>query len=357
MKKICLDKKVCELHESIRFDTHKDAYIGIVEAFRGFWGCGAEVVSAEIYAPKSFYEIVEPLGNSNFPVNWICPLDEDAQPTLAGIHFVAVAGTEVKFVKTSFGAKAAVYEDENNVYCRTFGIYSQLGNGDPYAHTHSNLEQLESVLNECGFKWTDAVRTWFYNDDILAWYPDFNRARTEFFKNRKTFDGLLPASTGIGAPNPAGKKMESGVFAIKSKSGKRGGDADFVSELPSPLQGGATSYGSSFSRAIEIFAQRSNRIMISGTASIDAEGKTANVGDIAAQVRQTLAVIEGILKSRGMGFENTINSVVYCLRPEYLKVFDAWNKEHKIPFCPSNSTVCRSDLLFEIELEAAVNKQ
>ena len=355
MKKISLDKTVTEFHKSITFNTPKDAYIQIVEALREFWGMNAEVVSAEVFAPWSFGEVIAPLTNANFPLNWICPLQDNAKPFLAGIHFVGVSGTKVKFLKSKHGAKASVYEDSSSIYCRTFGVLGAANNDDGYVHTHSNLDELESVLKMCGFEYTDVVRTWFYNDDILAWYPDFNKARTEFYAQRKIFDSLLPASTGIGSPNPSGKKISSGAFAIKSKLGKIAGAKDFVCELPSPLQGGATEYGSSFSRAVEITSESSKRIMISGTASIAPDGKTVHLGDIQKQVELTLAVIEGILKSRGMSFTDTVNAVVYCLRPEYFAEFEKWNKQNNIPFCPSYSIVCRDDLLFEIELEAAKN--
>ena len=355
MKKICLDKNVTEFHKTITFNTPKDAYIQIVEALREFWGMNAQVVSAEVFAPWSFGEVIAPLTNANFPLNWICPLDENAKPCLAGIHFIGVSGTELNFHKNKHGAKAVVYEDSQNIYCRTFGVLGAAGNEDGYVHTHSNLDELESVLKMCGFEYTDVVRTWFYNDDILSWYPDFNKARTEFYSQHKIFEGLLPASTGIGAPNPSGKKITSGAFAIKSKIGKKAGSEDFVCELPSPLQGGATEYGSSFSRAVEVVSETSKRVMISGTASIAPDGKTVNIGDIQKQVELTLDVINGILTSRNMTFADTTNAIVYCLRPEYFSVFEKWNKENNISFCPSYSIVCRDDLLFEIELEAAKN--
>ena len=355
MKKILLDDNVVELHKTISFDTPENAYIQIVEALRAFWEEGADVVSAEVFAPRTYLEVIAPLANASFPVNWVCSLEDDFKPVLAGAHFVGISGTKPKFVKTQRGIKAVVYEDSANIYCRTFGVYSPLGNDDAYAHTRSNLEMLEETLRECDFKFTDIVRTWFYNEDILSWYSDFNKARTEFYTKQGIFNGLLPASTGIGAPNPASKKIVSGLLAMKSKPGKIAGASDFVSEALSPLQGGAPEYGSSFSRAIEIISLKSRRVMISGTASIGADGKTLYEGDIFKQVDLTLRVIEGILKDKGLGFENTTNAIVYCLRPEYFKVFQDWNKSHNIPFCPSYSIVCRGDLLFEVELEAAVN--
>ena len=213
---------------------------------------------------------------------------------------------------------------------------------------------MKVLLESCGYKFTDIARTWFYNFELLDWYSEFNRARTEFFEKEGIFKALLPASTGTGAPNPAGAKIESGILAIKSDGSNRFWD---VRELQSPLQCGAPEYGSSFSRAVEIDTEHSRRIIISGTASIEPGGATAHLGDIEKQVDLTMCVIEGILKSRGMDFSDTIRAIAYCQRPEFYAAFKNWccKRNLELPHCPSYSTVCRDDLLFEVELDAAKN--
>ena len=355
MKEICLDNNVKELHISLVFDNEKDALKKVSEALADFSKNNATVISAEVYAPRGYTQLIELLEVSPYPYNWICPLDEKSTPKLEGLHFTAISGAQIQYFKSEKGSKAVVFEDSQNIYCKTFGIFADVDNSDGYLHTLSNLNELEAVLAMCGFKYNDIARTWFYNDDILAWYAPFNKARTEFYQQRGIFDGLLPASTGIGAPNLRGKKITSGALAVKSKNGKVAGSDGFVVELPSPLQGGATEYGSSFSRAVEICAENSKRVMISGTASIAPDGKTIYLDDIQKQVQLTMDVIGGILKSREMDFENTTSAVVYCRKPEYFAEFEKWNKANNIVFCPSYSIVCRDDLLFEVELEAAKN--
>lgn len=355
MKKITLDENVAEIHNSVVFDSPTSAYIQIVEALREFYSRGASLVSAEIFAPRSFEPVIAPLLDSNFPVNWILPLKEVSDNILAGAHLTAVSGVQPAYFSDGRGAKGAVYEDSDNSYCRVFGVTADDNVEEASRHTVSNINNLEGMLRKCGFAFSDVARTWFYNDDILSWYPEFNKGRTSAYGQMKVFDGLLPASTGIGAPNHFGRKCVSGAFAVRSKKGLEPGSQEFVSQLSSPLQGGATEYGSSFSRAVEIVSPKSRRVMISGTASISADGKTAHADDISKQVKLTLDVIEGILKSRSMGFEDTVNAVVYCLEPEYFGYFQAWNKKLNISYCPAHSIVCREDLMFEIELEAAVN--
>lgn len=357
MKTLFLDKTTREVHLTAILPVSAiDAAEVVLRLFAQAQAAGATVVSAEIFAPKSFVPSFDFLKNTPVPVNWICPLDETSQPHLAGVHIVAISGATPQFFRSESGIKAAVYEDSQNVYLRSFGIVSPEHNDDGYLHTLDNLHVLETTLALGGFTFGDVVRTWFYNDDILAWYQQFNKGRTEFYRAREVFDKLLPASTGIGAPNPSGSKIISGVFAVKNKFGKSNGDKDFIFELPSPLQGGATEYGSSFSRAVELDTSTGRRIMISGTASIAPNGNTLYFGDIKKQVALTTDVIGAILKSRGMDFKDTINSVVYCRHPEFFAEFESWNAAHNIPFCPSYSIVCRDDLMFEIELEAAINK-
>ena len=44
----------------------------------------------------------------------------------------------------------------------------------PTAQAQQTLGNLEWALDNAGFALRDVVRTWFYNDDILAWYDAFN---------------------------------------------------------------------------------------------------------------------------------------------------------------------------------------
>ena len=354
MQELKISPSLSEFHQSIIFDAPDTAKIQLEKSAAELSAAGAKIVTLEIFGGSRLKAAIDEFTRGRqYPVNWICPLNEADKPELAGAHITAVRGTEPEFKRTSAGSAAVEYSDEYGSYCRTFGVTAPRATSDGYQHTIDNLNELEDALWLFGYKYNDIVRTWFYNDDILSWYDPFNKARTDFYTERKIFDGLLPASTGIGAPNPTGKKITSGAIAIKSPSGKIS-----VCELESPLQCGAPKYGSSFSRAVEISTPDSKRIMVSGTASIEPGGKTAFVGDIEKQVDLTMRVISAILESRGMGLSDTVRSVAYCLRPEYYEVFKKWMARAKlnIPHCPSYSIVCRGDLLFEVELEAFAKK-
>lgn len=350
MKKILLNNGVGEIHIPLVFSTADDAKSEFEKAAEIIRLNAAHVVCLEVCAGSYADSAVDDFTRGvDYPVNRILPLDEVSRPTIGGAHITAVFGCSPEFVATADGLRAVRYSDGFFDYCRTFGVVSDVPNSEPYAHTMDNLRRLERALGLFGFEYADIARTWFYNDDILAWYDDFNRARTEFYSERKIFEKLLPASTGIGAPNPAGALITSGAIAVR-KIGQCG-----VSEVESPLQCGAPDYGSSFARAVELETPKSRRVMVSGTASIEWGGKTAFVGDIQKQVDLTMRVIEAILKSRKMDFSDTVRSIVYCRHPEYYRYFEQWAKANgAIANIPSYSIVCRSDLLFEVELEAAV---
>ncbi len=353
MRKIQISKEVEELHFPIIFNSAETAENEFNKVLESLKKENASVICLEVFSGKYAKSSVDKFiksANTPLPVNWIYPLDEISTPILAGAHITALKGTKPEFKATQDGAVGVFYSTESADYCRTFGITSSLPNEDAYNHTLGNLKELEKTLGLFDFKYTDIARTWFYNDNILAWYDPFNKARTEFYTEQKIFEGLLPASTGIGSPNPKSKKITSGAIALKPRTVK-------VFEVESPMQCGAPKYGSSFSRAVEIETETSRRIMISGTASIESGGKTAHLGDIDAQIDLTMRVIREILRSRGMDYSDTVRSVVYCLKPEYYLNFKKWQEKSGItfPHCPSYSIVCRDDLLFEVELDAVVN--
>ena len=108
MKKITLDENVAEIHNSVVFDSPTSAYIQIVEALREFYSHGASLVSAEVFAPRSFEPVIAPLLDSNFPVNWILPLKEVSDNIL--IWFSINGNNKIMAMNTPniFGTKAMV---------------------------------------------------------------------------------------------------------------------------------------------------------------------------------------------------------------------------------------------------------
>lgn len=216
--------------------------------------------------------------------------------------------------------------------------------------TESVFEAMSAGLRQCGMEFADTVRTWFYLDQLLDWYDEFNKVRTAHFEKDGVFDRLVPASTGIGIANPAGGALAAALIAVKPKD-----SSVTVSDVASPHQGSAMDYRSSFSRAVEVSAPDARTLYVSGTASIDEEGNSVHVGDVALQIDETMKVVAAILESRGMSWESVSRSVLYYTDLANHDIFLSYCQKANIPAFPHvllESDICRRELLFEIELDA-----
>jgi enamine deaminase RidA (YjgF/YER057c/UK114 family) len=249
------------------------------------------------------------------------------------------------------GPVGRLYEDAFGRYCLLGGIHANAPTMMPGQQAQMTLEALEAALNAAGMDMTNIARTWFYNNNLLEWYDAFNAARTHFYRERGVFDKVLPASTGIGAKNPHEAALVAGAEAVVFKH------ADSrVEAVISPLQNQALKYGSAFSRAVEITTPQERRLIVSGTASINEQGKTVYEGDIGAQIRHTMKVVEALLGSRQMSWSNVIRAIAYVKQPGFAKDFSQYLASSALPALPwitAHSEVCRDNLLFEIEVDAA----
>jgi enamine deaminase RidA (YjgF/YER057c/UK114 family) len=316
---------------------------------------GAEIVHLMIYGePTVRREIAAAmravLGDTQWPVTWIeSPTGIDG--AFGGLQAFAVGGAEVKRVRLGQRVVGSVYEDAGARHCHLGGIGPTSLALQPAAQVQQTFGNLEWALDMAGFALGDVVRTWFYNEDILTWYPEFNRVRSAHYGGVRWRTGSLPASTGIGARNPGESALTVAAWAMRP--------LDLLvraREIPSPLQCPAPAYGSSFSRAMEINSGDWRRLLISGTASIHPDGRTAYEGDARQQVELTMDVIAAILQSRQLTFNDVTRATAYFQHPMFKPYFDAWCASHglgRMPVVSTHCDVCRADLLFELELDAA----
>ncbi len=244
----------------------------------------------------------------------------------------------------------------------SFGEYCWFGNVIASDLTKGREEQSADAfdnfniyLNQVGMNFTHVGRTWLYLDQLLDWYDEFNVVRNDFFNKEDIFNHLVPASTGIGASNADGAEIIMGGFASKPK----GETPVIVAPVNSPLQCPAWDYKSSFSRAISITTGNDVQIMVSGTASIEPGGKTVHLDEIEPQIDLTMKVIAAMLAEVNMTFAHVTRATAYCKETSYLPVMNAWlakNGYSDMALAFSHADVCRHDLLFEVELDAAVSK-
>jgi enamine deaminase RidA (YjgF/YER057c/UK114 family) len=310
----------------------------------------ATILSQFVFAGRQHYpEFIAEAGDTAWPVVWLQG-DACKDGGMYSMQAVAVSGINPRRVKLDGRDVGFTYEDEHARYCRLRGILPADLKASRTVQTHSAFQIMEAALEKNGFHFTDTVRTWIYLDQLLDWYGDFNRVRTDFFEEKDIFSHMVPASTGIGAANPFGAAIVMDVLAVQPKT-----DRLKIKAVDSPLQNPALDYKSSFSRAVELDLPTHRNLLISGTASIDPSGKTVHLDDPEKQIRLTMEVIKAILVSRDMDWNDLFRGIAYFKDMDYLPIYRRIADELGIPRFPlavSHADVCRDDLLFEIEVDA-----
>jgi 2-iminobutanoate/2-iminopropanoate deaminase len=128
----------------------------------------------------------------------------------------------------------------------------------------------------------------------------------------------------------------------------------------------AYDYGSAFSRGMRIDLSELTILLISGTASIDEQGRTVHVGDLRAQVRRTYDNISKLLTSEGATWHDIVRTTCYLRDME--RDYQAFNEERTAFYreqgldpLPASTGIqailCRPDLLVEIEAIAMFRRE
>lgn len=315
----------------------------------------AEILSVFVFGAISARDEVETamleiLGETRWPVTWVEGNGCDGA-ALAGLQVFAVSGAAVERISFNGKIAASVYKDGEARHCLLGGLTSTSLALTRPAQVQQTLANLQWVLGRAGFELGDVLRTWFYNDDILDWYGEFNRVRSAMYRDVVWRTGSLPASTGIGARNPAGAALILAAWAMQPLAGS----SARAFEVGSPLQCPAPSYGSAFSRAVEIQSGGWRRLLVSGTASILPNGETAWEKNPLKQIELTMEVLGAILHSRAMSFDDVTRATAYFAHPLFRQYFEKWRRDHQLSrmrVVETCADVCRDELLFELELDA-----
>jgi enamine deaminase RidA (YjgF/YER057c/UK114 family) len=120
----------------------------------------------------------------------------------------------------------------------------------------------------------------------------------------------------------------------------------------------APQYGSAFSRGLRIDLNGLVILLISGTASIDDQGRTVHAGDFRAQCRRTYQNITALLAAEGATWKDIVRTSCYLRDIE--RDYAAFNEERTRFFreqgldpLPASTGIqailCRPDLLVEME--------
>ena len=118
---------------------------------------------------------------------------------------------------------------------------------------------------------------------------------------------------------------------------------------------------SSFSRALRLDFGGHKVLLISGTASVNEEGKAEHIGDFNAQLWRTYVNITNLLAAEGMSWHDVVRTTNY-LRDierdyaEFNKIRTSFNRWIKLDPLPASTGIqarlCWETLLVEIEVYA-----
>jgi enamine deaminase RidA (YjgF/YER057c/UK114 family) len=301
---------------------------------------------------------------------------EDQVPTDSPITYIAgdpprgegLSGVIIHAVSSADGDDVWTIMDGDSPcgrrWRRNGATYLQLQNIQGKAESRPGqiramLDRAEGILTRNNASYKDVVRTWFYLSEILDWYADFNKARSEKYGEFGIMPGpgdarlLLPASTGIGALVPSGSAASMDLVAVV-----RSDDTTLpVRKLTNRGQLDAFRYGAAFSRGAVIEEKDVKLIEVSGTAAIDGHGVSLYPGDIRSQINCTLDKIEALLGQEEARLEDICAATVFIKRPEYAEAFRQVAADRGLADLPAVcvvADVCREELLFEMDAEAVV---
>ncbi len=327
-------------------DTHVSEIETIAAAFDFLAKNSVQAVAFRVFADNEVRARIAAdfqanLDGLNCPVTWIC------QPEDVFAVQVQAISVEVTPIKQADAVVGCTFEDDNMV-CRQLSFVPDNLDAERFEQAGSAFEKIETILQGVGLDFSYTVRTWLFVWDILDWYDKLNLARDNFFEKYNIFNKLVPASTGVGVPNPASAALTTEAFAVKAKN-----DTVNIQPVISPLQCPALDYKSSFARATLVEAPDHRRMLVSGTASIEPGGETIHVDDVEKQVDLTMQVMTALIKNGGMDWSDVCRGIAYFKDKKDFGVFDAWCEANdiNIPHIKVEAYICRDDLLFELEVD------
>jgi enamine deaminase RidA (YjgF/YER057c/UK114 family) len=156
------------------------------------------------------------------------------------------------------------------------------------------------------------VRTWLFVENIGANYEGVVAARRECFREH----GLTPethfiASTGIegtGAEPRAKVMLDAHAIA-----GMQPGQITFLA-APDHLSPTHV-YGVTFERGTQVAYRDRTHVLISGTASIDPQGRMLHAGDVSRQLDRALENVDALLREAGATLRDLGVLIAYIRDP------------------------------------------
>jgi len=275
-----------------------------------------------------------------------CPVSIIGQAPLNGTKIAALVWCRESAAICRIGDKMhKVTERGIDEYWFTGGLSGADGS---YNQTVALLDELGAGLESQGLTLeSNCMRTWLFVQNIDVNYKGVVDGRnTVFDRHGLTPDTHFIASTGIeGRTEKCANKVMLDAVAVS-------GPGVLVNYLNGASHLNRTSqYGVRFERGTRIEYPDRNHVYISGTASIDNNGKILYEGDIVRQTERMIENVGVLLEEAGCGFGQVGSMIVYLRdSADYAVVKDIFDK--RFPDCPRvivQAPVCRPGWLVEME--------
>ena len=275
-----------------------------------------------------------------------CPVSIIGQAPLNGTKIAAMVWCRRSAAICRIGDRMhKVTERGIDEYWYTGGLSNADGS---YHQTVSLLDELSSGLEAQGLTLeTNCMRTWLFVQNIDVNYKGVVDGRnTVFDRHGLTPDTHFIASTGIeGRTAICTNKVMLDAVAVS-------GPGVLVDYLHGASHLNRTSqYGVRFERGTKVEYPDRNHVFISGTASIDNNGKILYEDDIVRQTERMIENVQVLLEEAGCGFSQVGSMIVYLRdSADYAVVKDIFDR--RFPDCPRvivQAPVCRPGWLVEME--------
>lgn len=234
--------------------------------------------------------------------------------------------------------------------------FSGSGVLDSRKQTDEILKSINSAIKKDKMSFfKHALRSWVYVKDIDNHYKGMVESRKKFFfKNNLTSKTRYIASTGIeGSFKDVNSLVSADILFMNGLKKEQIIRIEAKDNLPPTIK-----YGVTFERGLRIrFGDRSH-IYISGTASIDKNGKVLYPGDIKKQTERVFENINALLKTQHARMPDMAYIIVYIRdikAEDAVKTIVGKHVSKKIPVLYVKSSICRPEWLVEIEGMAIVS--
>ena len=222
-------------------------------------------------------------------------------------------------------------------------------NGNSYEQTKTVFERY--IQNLAQYQCTleaNCLRTWIFVQNVDRQYEGMVQARKELF----SAEGLTPQTHFIASTGIEGQSVHSEVIVMMDAYTIKEIRREQIRYLYAPSNLNPThEYGVTFERGTNVRFGDRQHIFISGTASIDNQGKILHLFQLNRQTERTMENIRVLLAEADAGFSDVTHLLIY-LRDiaDYENTQIYFEKNYpEIPRVILLAPVCRPGWLIEVE--------